>query len=473
MNAQKKAAKKAAKKATKQAHKENEGTAPAGEKPGNETVPGTTKPNPKVLVPDKAVSTSGSKQLSEVVTYTTPTTALNHLQLAINPNLPFNELPLAALSVAVLTDTAIDLDLTMDHRLRHCALGLENGGSVSGDFAMARYLARRVPTSTLLPSDPTQAAVVDAWIDYAQSLTFLPSPINAVTLTLEHALADRTYVAGHALTMADVCLFAAAGFPTETITDVLQALPTDSQHARRWFRMMASHPALQEATQLCIGITANAECAINADLEPLVAGMNTLEGAIEGRTCTRFPPEPSGYLHIGHAKAVLLNDYYARRYQGKLIVRFDDTNPTKEKQEYQDSIIEDLKRLGVQPTIFSFTSDYFNFIEVQARKLIRKGLAYMDNTPQEQMKLERGDRIESKNRNLTPEESEKYFDLMCSGSEEGASWCLRAKIDMKSDNGTLRDPVLYRQNLETHHRTGNKFKAFPTYDLACPIVDCK
>ena len=206
-------------------------------------------------------------------------------------------------------------------------------------------------------------------------------------------------------------------------------------------------------------------------LEPIMIGMNHLEGATPGNVTVRFPPEPSGYLHVGHAKAVLLSDYYARRYRGRLILRFDDTNPSKEKDEYQSSIVEDLAKIGVRPDVVTFTSDYFGTIEKYALWMIKNGLAYMDDTPQEEMQKERMDRQDSKHRDQSVSEALQYFDLMRSGSEGGNVWCLRAKIDMTSDNGTLRDPVLYRQNLTPHHRSGNTYKAYPTYDLACPIVD--
>jgi len=205
-----------------------------------------------------------------------------------------------------------------------------------------------------------------------------------------------------------------------------------------------------------------------------MGGMNLLEGAIPGQVVTRFPPEPSGYLHVGHAKACLLNDYYAKRYQGRLIIRFDDTNPSKEKSEFEEAILEDLASLGVKGDVLTYTSDYIGVIQGYALRMIANGEAYMDDTPQEQMKEERAQRIESKYRDTatqSPEEAKTLFDEMCSGSAEGSKWCLRAKIDMASDNGTMRDPVLYRQNLTPHHRTGTTHKAYPTYDLACPIVD--
>ena len=175
--------------------------------------------------------------------------------------------------------------------------------------------------------------------------------------------------------------------------------------------------------------------------------------------------------HIGHAKAVLMNQYYAKRYKGRLIVRFDDTNPSKEKEEYQSSILEDLDKLGIEAGSVSFTSDYFEAIKGYANYMIENGLAFMDDTPQEEMQKERMDRVNSKHRDQSIEDCKKYFKLMCSGDEEGGKWCLRAKIDMSSVNGTMRDPVLYRQNTLPHHRSGTTYKAYPTYDLACPIVD--
>ncbi|KAF2200903.1 glutamyl-tRNA synthetase [Delitschia confertaspora ATCC 74209] len=187
---------------------------------------------------------------------------------------------------------------------------------------------------------------------------------------------------------------------------------------------------------------------------------------------TRFPPEPSGYLHIGHAKAALLNDYFAHeRYKGTLLLRFDDTNPLKEKQEFQDAIIEDLALMGIKPDKMSHTSDYFDELYEECVRLIKEGKAYADDTLQEQMRKERMDGIASGRRDATVEENLARFEEMKKGSEEGVKWCIRAKISVDDPNKAMRDPVIYRCSPETHHRTGDKWKIYPTYDFCCPIID--
>jgi glutamyl-tRNA synthetase len=196
-----------------------------------------------------------------------------------------------------------------------------------------------------------------------------------------------------------------------------------------------------------------------------------LEGAEMGKVVTRFPPEPSGYLHIGHAKAAMLNQYFAQIYKGKMIVRFDDTNPSKEKCEFEESIIEDLELLGVKGDIMSHTSDFFPEIEKYCEMMLREGTAYADNTPLEKMREERFDGIESVCRNQIPEENLRIWEEMKQGTPTGLTYCIRAKMDMSAPNKALRDPVMYRCNLTPHHRTGTTYKVYPTYDFACPIVD--
>lgn len=196
-----------------------------------------------------------------------------------------------------------------------------------------------------------------------------------------------------------------------------------------------------------------------------------LEGAEMGKVVTRFPPEPSGYLHIGHAKAAMLNQYFAQIYKGQMIVRFDDTNPSKEKCEFEESIIEDLALLGVKGDIMSHTSDFFPQIEKYCEQMLQEGTAYADNTPLEKMREERFDGIESACRNQSPEENLRIWEEMKQATPTGLTYCIRAKMDMTAANKALRDPVMYRCNLTPHHRTGTTYKVYPTYDFACPIVD--
>jgi glutamyl-tRNA synthetase len=198
-----------------------------------------------------------------------------------------------------------------------------------------------------------------------------------------------------------------------------------------------------------------------------IALQNTDKGVV-----TRFPPEPSGYLHIGHAKAALLNDYFAHeKYNGTLLVRFDDTNPSNEKQEFQDAIMEDLALMGIKPDRMSYSSDYFDQIYEYGLKIIREGNAYADDTDKETMASQRMNGEPSKRRDASVEENLARFEEMKQGTPEGLRWCIRAKMSVDNPNKAMRDPVIYRCNPTPHHRTGTKWKIYPTYDLCCPILD--
>ena len=300
---------------------------------------------------------------------------------------------------------------------------------------------------------------------------------------------------------------------------------------------------------------------------------NKLAFAEEGKVVTRFPPEPSGYLHIGHAKAALLNNFYARKYNGRMILRFDDTNPTNEKAEFTDNIMLDLGRLGIKPDVVTHTSDYFGELEELCGKMIRDGLAYVDDTPADAsqlactafkgkedaikgalvleldqegalaynrvileikdplaVKVRQGEEIhligyknavidavlenesgkaivarghlvdssanpdlsaqasfkwlpatvseqrkyglESFSRHRSLSDNLKLWEEMLQGTAKGLECCVRAKMGMSHKNKCMRDPVIYRCVVDTPHpRFGDRFKAYPTYDFACPVVD--
>ncbi len=191
---------------------------------------------------------------------------------------------------------------------------------------------------------------------------------------------------------------------------------------------------------------------------------------------TRFPPEPNGYLHIGHAKSILLNYSLAQEYGGKFNLRFDDTNPTKEKEEYVQSIIEDVKWLGAdfEDRLF-FASDYFDQMYECAVKLIKKGKAYVCDLSADEIKEYRGDfntpGKESPYRNRSVEENLRLFEEMKDGVYADGEKVLRAKIDMSSPNINMRDPVIYRVAHMSHHNTGDKWCIYPMYDFAHPIED--
>jgi len=196
-----------------------------------------------------------------------------------------------------------------------------------------------------------------------------------------------------------------------------------------------------------------------------------LEGAVKGQVVVRFPPEASGFLHIGHAKAALLNYHYKTIYDGQFIMRFDDTNPEKEKEDFEEAIIKDVESLGIKWDRLTYTSDHFDFLLEECNKLIKLGKAYVDDTPAEEMKQQREKRQMSNCREQSLELNLQKWNEMLKGTEQGQLCCVRAKIDFESKNGCLRDPVIYRCKTQPHPRHGNKYNVYPTYDFACPLVD--
>lgn len=192
---------------------------------------------------------------------------------------------------------------------------------------------------------------------------------------------------------------------------------------------------------------------------------------------TRFPPEPNGYLHIGHAKAIFINFYTAEKYNGVCNLRFDDTNPGKEDIEYAKAIEEDIQWLGYHYPHLYYASDYFDYIYDCAIKLIKKGLAFVDDQNADQIRETRGTLSEpgtnSPYRDRSVEENLDLFERMTKGEFADGEKVLRAKIDMSSPNMNMRDPVLYRIAHQEHFRQGNKWCVYPMYDLAHPLEDAK
>ncbi|KAG0155640.1 hypothetical protein PDIDSM_2813 [Penicillium digitatum] len=305
------------------------------------------------------------------------------------------------------------------------------------------------------------------WISQLDFLTTLDfKALDPVLQRLDAHLLMRSFVVGYSLSTPDIALWgalrgnrvAAAALKKGSLVNLT-----------RWYRFLE---------ELCPWTTAAVESMNAVAKEKKVA--KSKEGAsydialknTENGVVTRFPPEPSGYLHIGHAKAALLNDYFAHeKYNGTMLLRFDDTNPSNEKQEFEDAIVEDLALMGIKPNKMTYTSDYFDELYDYCIKIIKQGDAYADDTDKETMAAQRWDGLPSQRRDLSPEESLLRLEEMKNGTPEGLRWCIRAKISFDCPNKAMRDPVIYRCNPAVHHRTGSKWKIYPTYDFACPIVD--
>ena len=219
----------------------------------------------------------------------------------------------------------------------------------------------------------------------------------------------------------------------------------------------------------------NVKSEVTKNFIELIIDKDLEEGRFD-HVQTRFPPEPNGYLHIGHAKSILLNYGLAKKYNGKFNMRFDDTNPTKEKTEFVESILKDIKWLGAdwEDRLF-FASNYFDQMYEAAVKLIKKGKAYVCDLTPEEIRKYRGTLTEpgknSPYRDRSVEENLELFENMKNGMYKDGEKVLRAKIDMSSPNINMRDPIIYRVAHMTHHNTGDKWCIYPMYDFAHPIED--
>ena len=330
--------------------------------------------------------------------------------------------------------------------------------------------------TSLMGRGAEERGEVLAWIERAKN--FAPGGgFEAQCEGANEYLATRTYLVGHELTLADLAMW--GEFSTNrqwatvekkgkcgSVTRWLATVNADAVVRAVVDAVNAENPVLsKKATTVTeTGKVVGAKTSGSFEVD--------LPGAEDGKVVTRFPPEPSGILHIGHAKAALLNHYFARRYNGKLIVRFDDTNPDKEKNDFVDGIMEDIKTLGLDPDVVTYTSDSFDAILETGEKLIEDGKMYVDTADVDTMRSERMQKIESKCRNQSVDENMRLWKEMKKGSKEGVACAARFKIDMSSNNGCMRDPVAFRCNVDTpHHRTGTKYKVYPTYDCACPFVD--
>ncbi|KAI0860552.1 glutamyl-tRNA synthetase [Xylaria cubensis] len=338
-------------------------------------------------------------------------------------------------------------------------------GDIFNDFAVFRYFAK---LASKLPSSPG-LPILQEWV--TRSEAFATPNFQAFRKAFEELNAHlllRSHIVGYNLTFADLILWA-------TIRGnhiALSSIRKTENNVARWYNYVeASNPWVTESFSAVNSASAKEKVAARAAASAAGASYDIDLPGITGLV-TRFPPEPSGYLHIGHAKAALLNDYFAHhRPEGRLLCRFDDTNPSKEKMEFQDAILFDLKLMNIVPEKITYSSDYFQHMHDYAIQLIRDGKAFADDSELGKGDEDRKNRLPSKRRDLSIDETLARFEEMKTGSEEGRRWAIRARIAYDSPNGTLRDPVIYRCNLQPHHRTGSQWKVYPTYDFCAPILD--
>lgn len=349
----------------------------------------------------------------------------------------------------------------------------------TADCVYEKAVGQKAVLEHLVSKYPSVIGQEDAekWVDFAL-LKLANKNFKELSVLLEALDAHlnlRSFMVGYELSLADIAVWGVLR-ANALMGSVLknEVYPNVS----RWYSLLGEdarfETPVERASKAIVELRKSAKAALSGGKkETHKANFEIdLPGAEMGKVVTRFPPEPSGYLHIGHAKAAILNEYFAHAYKGKLIIRFDDTNPTKEREEFQDSIIEDLALLGIKGDQVTYSSNYFEHMYELAVRLIKEGKAYCDDTPLEKMREERMVGDKSARRDRSVEENLKVFtEDMKNGTEEGLKCCLRAKIDYTALNKTLRDPVIYRTNLTPHHRTGTQWKMYPTYDFCVPVVD--
>lgn len=366
-----------------------------------------------------------------------------------------------AVSTEIVDDKAVEKDATAKVEI--------DGTTTVGELDTLKALAALTPSI----AKSVDASLV--WVQFALE-KLANKNFKALATDLEKLDAHlnfRSFAVGYSFSLADIALWGVL-----RANAVMGSVIKNEVYANitRWYNFVGSDARFDVAdktTKAINEVRKSAKAAKGEKKETHKASFAIdLPNAKMGQVVTRFPPEPSGYLHIGHVKAAILNEYFAHAYKGKLIIRFDDTNPSKERTEFQDSIIADLATLGIKGDEVTYSSNYFDQMYDLAIQMIKDGNAYCDDTELEKMREERMVGDASARRDRSVEENLQIFtEEMKNATEVGVKNCLRAKIDYKAPNKALRDPVIYRGNLTPHHRTGTQWKIYPTYDFCVPIVD--
>ncbi|KAL3288091.1 hypothetical protein HHI36_002542 [Cryptolaemus montrouzieri] len=329
-----------------------------------------------------------------------------------------------------------------------------------------RTIARNCNEFNLYGTTPLERTEIDHWLCFTLVPLAAKNEFFSALANLNKILGPVTFLVSKQLTVADFAIF--ASLYANQQWQSLISKRTAPTNVLRWYKFIESQDYVKTvinslSPEVIDSIKKSTE--ESNDNEPVTASGRAREGkfvelpgAEIGKVVVRFPPEASGYLHIGHAKAALLNQYYQQAFEGKLIMRFDDTNPAKENTHFEKVILEDVAMLDIKPDRFTYSSDYFDLMLQYCEKMLKDGTAYVDDTDPETMKQEREQKTESANRNNDVSKNFKMWEEMKKGTEYGQKCCVRAKIDMKSLNGCLRDPTIYRCKNEAHPRTGTKYK---------------
>ncbi|XP_042468235.1 glutamate--tRNA ligase, cytoplasmic-like [Zingiber officinale] len=405
--------------------------------------------------------------------------------MELSVSFPADNPPLSVIAAAKIAGIALSTDASLPSG-SDPILRLASGEVLQGANTLLRHIGSIATLPSFYGPDRLEAEQIDKWLEFS-SVFLSGSEFENACAHVDGHLILRTLLVGFNVSIADIAIWSALAGTGQRWESLRKS--KKHQNLVRWFNSILAEygDALNEVTAAYVGkrglgkVPAAKEIVGSGNSKDSSAGVlqkeNTtgfeidLPGAKVGEVCLRFAPEPSGYLHIGHSKAALLNKYFAERYQGRLLIRFDDTNPSKESSEFVDNLLKDIETLDIKYEKVTYTSDYFDDLMKMAEKLILEGKAYADDTPREQMQKERMDGIDSTCRNNTVEENMAMWKEMIAGSERGLQCCVRGRLDMQDPNKSLRDPVYYRCNLDSHHRIGSKYKVYPTYDFACPFVD--
>ncbi|XP_022969395.1 glutamate--tRNA ligase, cytoplasmic [Cucurbita maxima] len=365
------------------------------------------------------------------------------------------------------------------------------GLKLHGTSVLLRYIGRVANIPNFYGQNAYESSQIDEWLEYAPILSS-GSAFESACSYVDKYLERCTFLVGHSLSVADVAVWSGLAGTGQRWESLRKS--KKYPNLQRWFNSLLAEYFVDLDDVLTTyvgkrgGKSSGAKLKDQQGLSQRTISVSQdnsdkgkqgsrstfevdLPNAEFGKVRLRFAPEPSGYLHIGHSKAALLNQYFAQRYNGEVIIRFDDTNPAKESNEFVENLLKDIETLGIKYETVTYTSDYFPQLMEMAENLIRQGKAYIDDTPREQMQKERMEGIESKHRSNSPEENLRLWKEMILGTEKGLLCCLRGKLDMQDPNKSLRDPVYYRCNPIPHHRIGSKYKIYPTYDFCCPFVD--